>query len=380
MTMDTPNHIPDIPQEKFTFVQLDQEIVDSAFETEPIGYFKDALIRLRKNKASVVAFYIILVISSLAIFGQDFNPYTFRQQNPERTNMPPRVPGLEKLGIMDGTTILRNRRLDSVKDPNQFPEGSVIRVFNQRTVRGVEMVDVKVDYYKLVGAEDEYYWLGTDYLGRDLWTRLCRGTRVSLIIALVSVVTNIFIGIVYGAIAGYYGGKTDMYMMRVCEIINAFPQIVVVTMFILFFGTGMFSIIMALVIRGWIPTARLIRAQFLRFKNREYVLAARTLGVGDLAIIFRHILPNSIGPIITRAMITIPGAIFSESFLAFVGLGLKAPEPSIGILLSQGQKVLLQHPYQAFAPSLMISVLMIAFNLFANGLRDAFDPTLRGQE
>ena len=123
-----------------------------------------------------------------------------------------------------------------------------------------------------------------------------------------------------------------MYMMRVCEIINAFPQIVVVTMFILFFGTGMFSIIMALVIRGWIPTARLIRAQFLRFKNREYVLAARTLGVGDLAIIFRHILPNSIGPIITRAMITIPGAIFSESFLAFVGLGLKAPEPSIGIL------------------------------------------------
>ena len=158
--------------------------------------------------------------------------------------MPPRVPGLEKLGIMDGTTILRNRRLDSVKDPNQFPEGSVIRVFNQRTVRGVEMVDVKVDYYKLVGAEDEYYWLGTDYLGRDLWTRLCRGTRVSLIIALVSVVTNIFIGIVYGAIAGYYGGKTDMYMMRVCEIINAFPQIVVITMFILFFGTGMFYIIM----------------------------------------------------------------------------------------------------------------------------------------
>lgn len=378
--MDKGNFVPDISPEKFTFVQRDHDIVDTSFETEPIGYFKDALIRLRNNKASVAAFYIILVISMLAIFGQNFNPYTFRQQNPERSNMPPRVPGIEKLRILNGTTVLNNRRLDSINDTNQYPEGSVIRVFNQRTVRGIVMVDVEVDYYKLLGAEDEYYWIGTDYLGRDLWTRLCRGTRVSLLIAMVSVVTNIFIGVVYGAIAGYYGGKVDMYLMRLSEIINAFPQIVVVTMFILFFGTGMFSIIMALVIRGWVPTARLIRAQFLRFKNREYVLAARTLGVGDLSLIFRHILPNSIGPIITRSMIAIPGAIFSESFLAFIGLGLKAPEPSIGVLLSQGQRVLLQHPYQAFAPALVISVLMIAFNLFANGLRDAFDPTLRGQE
>jgi oligopeptide transport system permease protein len=151
-------------------------------------------------------------------------------------------------------------------------------------------------------------------------------------------------------------------------------------MFILLFGTGIISIILALTITGWIGTARLIRAQFYRFKGREYVLAARTLGVPDRTLIFRHILPNSIGPIITRAMISIPGAIFSEAFLAFIGLGLQAPKPSIGVLLSDGQKVLLQYPYQTLFPALLISLLMISFNLFSNGLRDALDPTQRGGE
>ena len=146
----------------------------------------------------------------------------------------------------------------------------------------------------------------------------------------------------------------------------------------MFYGTGIFSIIMALVVKDWVGTARLVRAQFFRYRNREYVLAARSLGVKDNKLIFRHILPNAIGPIITSSMISIPSAIFSESFLAFIGLGLKAPEPSIGILLADGQKVLLHYPTQILFPALVISVLMISFNLFANGLRDAFDSTLRG--
>ena len=171
-----------------------------------------------------------------------------------------------------------------------------------------------------------------------------------------------------------------MLMMRVCEILNALPQVVLCTMFILIFGSGMVSLTMALVVRGWVPTARMIRAQFLRFRGREYVMAARTLGVPDRALIFRHILPNSIGPIITRTMIAIPSAIFTESFLAYIGLGLAPPEPSIGTLLSEGQKVLMQYPFQTLYPALLISVLMIAFNLFGNGLRDAFDPTQRGVE
>jgi len=199
-------------------------------------------------------------------------------------------------------------------------------------------------------------------------------------IAVISVIVNIFIGLIYGSIAGYYGGKIDNVLMRIIEIVNAFPQVIVATMLILFLGTGIKAIILALIIRGWVSTARMIRGQFFRFKEREYVLAARTLGVSDFNLIFRHIMPNSIGPIITKAMLEIPSAIFAESFLAFIGLGVQAPEPSIGVLLSDAQKVLITYPYQGFFPAVVISVLMLSFNLFGNGLREAFDPTQRGLE
>ncbi len=158
------------------------------------------------------------------------------------------------------------------------------------------------------------------------------------------------------------------------------PYVVVTILFMLVFGAGMFSIILAMTVTGWIGTSRLIRAQFYRFKGREYVLAARTMGVPDKTLIFRHILPNCVGPLIIRAMIAVPGAIFSEAFLAYIGLGIAPPEPSIGILLSNGQSVLLQYPYQVIFPAVLISLLMVAFNLFANGLRDALDPTKRGEE
>lgn len=365
----------------FEMVQYDEVLKDDKFDLEPIGYFKDAFLRLKRNKASLLSMYIIIVISIFSIFGPAMNSYGFNDQNVDKINFPPKVQFFSNMGFWDGKRLLENRKMDTLDDKNMYPEGSILEVINEREFHGVKMADVSVDFYKYNGiTDDESHWFGTDYLGRDLWTRMWRGSRVSLMIALLAVITNIFIGIVYGAIAGYYGGKVDMVLMRISEIINAFPQIVVITLFIMFFGTGLFSIIMALIIRGWIPTARLIRSQFLRFKNREYVLAARTLGVSDMSLIFRHILPNSIGPIITRAMIAIPGAIFSESFLAFIGLGLQAPEPSIGVLLSEGQKNLLHFPYQVFFPAVLISILMISFNLFANGLRDAFDPTMRGQE
>lgn len=380
MTLEKIEQWEDIPQEAFEKAYESDNLHDANIEGKAMGFFRDAFHRFYRNKASVASFWIICFLVIMAVFGPNMNEYTYRQQNPDRTNMPPRVKWLEQYGIMDGHSVLINRRLDGLEDTEKYPEGSVLRTFNEREIRGVPVADIEVDYYKFIGAEDESYWFGTDYLGRDLWTRLWRGARVSLLIAVVAVAANVFIGIVYGAVAGYYGGKTDMILMRICEIINALPQVVVVTMFILLFGTGMKSLILALVIRGWVPTARMIRSQFLRFRGREYVMAAKTLGVPDRGLIFRHILPNSIGPIITRAMIAIPGAIFTESFLAFIGLGLAAPEPSIGVLLSDGQKVLLQYPFQTLYPALLISVLMIAFNLMSNGLRDAFDPTQRGQE
>lgn len=368
----------DIPKEKFKLVQIEEHIKDEEFETEPIGFFKDAMLRFSRNRASVTAFVLIIIIAFFSILGPSMNRYGFNDQDISRVNLPPRIKLLEKYGIADGSRTLNNRRKDLLNDTDKYPEGSIKETFNEHEIEGVEMVDIKVDQYQMSGQKDHYFWFGTDYLGRDLWTRLWRGTRVSMLIAVLSVTINVCIGVVYGAIAGYYGGKVDMYMMRFVEILRAFPRIVVLTLFIMYFGTGMFSIVMSLVVKGWIGTARMVRAQFYRFKGSEYVLAARTLGVSDRTLIFRHILPNAIGPIITRTMIAVPGAIFSESFLAYIGLGLQAPEPSIGVLLSHGQKVLLHHPHQTLFPGLLISVLMISFNLMANGLRDAFDPTLRG--
>ncbi|MGV8146526.1 MAG: ABC transporter permease [Alkaliphilus sp.] len=364
-------------EDMFELVQVEDKIKDHSFETKPVGYYKDALIRFCKNGASVLSLVGICTIILFATIGPSMNEFGFNDQGVERINMPTRIPFIEDVGIADGSRFLLNRRKDFLEDRTRYPEGSILEVVNEREVLGVQLVDVKVNVYKRAGIEN-YFWLGTDYLGRDLWTRLWRGARVSLLIAFISVATNVFIGVIYGAIAGYYGGKVDMVMVRIAEIISAFPRIVIITLFILYFGTGIFAIIAALIIKGWVGTALMIRAQFYRFKRWEYVLAARTLGVSDMALIFRHILPNAIGPIITRAMLAIPGAIFAESFLAFIGLGLQAPEPSIGVLLSHGQKVLLHFPNQVFFPALLISILMISFNLFANGLRDAFDPTLRG--
>ena len=366
---------------KLRFVQMDETIHDQKFETEPIGFFKDALIRFCKNKASVIAFILLCITLFMAIFGPGMTKYGFNDQDLNRVNLPPKISAIAKLnlGIFDGARVLESRRVEYLSDTSKYPEGCILAVDNRHWVSGVEMCDVTVDYYAYNGIpDDECHWFGTDYLGRDLWARLWRGARVSLLIAFVSAMANVCIGVVYGSIAGYYGGKIDMVMMRITEIINAFPNIVVMTIFILFFGTGIYSIILALVIRDWIGTARLIRGQFYRFKNNEYVLAAKTLGAPDRTLIFRHILPNAIGPIITRATLAVPVAIFSESFLAFLGLGLKPPEPSIGTLLSTGQQVLLHFPNQVLYPALLVSVMCISFNLFGNGLRDAFNPTQRG--
>lgn len=379
--------LKEIPEELMNILDSEfepicrEEIKDEAFKTKPIGFFKDALIRLGQNKVSVFSLVIILLIVFLALFGPMLSGYTYTEQHVTEINMPPRIPGLEKLGICDGRRILTSRRQDTLSDTTRYPEGSIIREFNEHEYLGVTMVDVEVDYYKYVGAEeDTYYWFGTDYLGRDLFTRLFKGARISLLIAFISVMTNVVIGITYGAIAGYYGGKADLIMMRITEVLEGIPYVVMTILFMMIFGTGMFAIILALTATGWVGMASMIRAQFYRFKGREYVLASRTLGAKDRSLIFRHILPNAIGPIITRAMLAIPGAIFSESFLAYIGLGIQAPEPSIGVMLADGQKMLLQYPYQTLFPALLISLLMIAFNLFANGLRDALDPTKRGEE
>ena len=385
MIVDLKNKLPEelenLSAADFVMVQEGEQIMDEKFQTKPIGFFKDAMIRLSKSSVAVISFTLIVLIILSALIVPLLTGYGYNEQNVNCKNMPPKIQGLEKLGIADGTRIMKNRKMANLEDPNMYPNDCVIEILREFEYKGVAMCDVKIDYYAFCGAaEDQYHWFGTDYLGRDLMTRLFRGTRVSLLIAFVSVLTNVLIGVVYGAVSGYYGGKVDMILTHVAQVLDGLPYVVVTILFMLLLGSGVSSLILAMCVTGWIGTSRLIRAQFFRFKEREYVLAARTLGVPDMTLIFRHILPNCVGPLITRAMIAIPGAIFSESFLAYIGLGIAAPEPSIGILLSDGQSVLLQYPYQTFFPAVLISVLMIAFNMFSNGLRDALDPTKRGEE
>lgn len=367
-----------LQKEDFKLHERDDAIHDAKFETKSVGFFKDAMLRFGKNTASIIAFIIICIIAFFSILGPMMNEYGYNDQDLNRANLPARIPGCEKINLLNGSTVLKNRRKDNLTDTEKYPEGCILEITNESVVNGVKMCDVRIDTYICSGYGDDYFWFGTDYLGRDLWTRVWRGCRISLIIAFAAVLTNVGFGVIYGSIAGYYGGMVDMVMMRIAEIIQAFPNIVVMTLFIMYFGNGLFAIIMALVVRDWVGTATLIRAQFYRFKDSEYVLAARTLGTKDRTLIFRHILPNAIGPIVTRTMIAIPSAIFAESFLAYIGLGIRAPEASLGVLLSHAQTVLLQYPYQTVFPAALISVLMISFNLFGNGLRDAFDPTQRG--
>ncbi|QQY79883.1 oligopeptide transport system permease protein [Keratinibaculum paraultunense] len=363
-------------ENKFEFIQIEETIIDEEFEGEAIGFFQDAMIRFRKNKASVVSFIIISIIIVMSIIGPMMNEYDFKQQNLKLALMPARIPGLEKLGIFDGTKKI-NVRKTSIEEKYK---DSLIEIEKEYRVGNTDMATIKVDMYKHRGVKDKYFWFGTDSLGRDQWTRLWRGTRISLIIAVLSMSINIIIGVIYGAVSGYYGGVVDLVLQRISEILGGIPLMVIVILFVIYYGPGIVPIALALCLTGWIGMSRMIRAQFFKYREMEYVLAARTLGASDRTLIFRHILPNAIGIIITMSALAIPGAIFSESFLAYVGLGIQAPEPSIGVLLAEGQQVLLEYPHLTLFPALTISILMISFNLLGNGLRDAFDPTLRGQE
>lgn len=369
-----------VNKEDFEFVQLNENIKDEKFQGEAIGFFKDAMIRFKRNKAAIVAACFIGMIIFMAIFGPAMNEYTYRQQHIEWSLLPPRIPGLEKIGIFDGTKIM-NIRASNVDEKYKDSLVEIVEEYNE-SYQGQEipMVRAKINVYKLKGAEDVYFWLGTDSIGRDLWTRLWRGSRVSLMIGIMAVFINMIIGVVYGSISGYYGGWIDMIMQRIIEIIGGIPQLVLIILFVMYMGAGIIPFILAMILTGWIGMSRMIRGQFYKYKGHEYVLASRTMGARDRTLIFRHILPNAIGPIITQATLAVPGAIFTESFLSYLGLGIGAPEPSIGVLLAEGQKVLLEYPHLTLFPAIVISILMLSFNLFGNGLRDAFDPTLRGQE
>ena len=221
------------------------------------------------------------------------------------------------------------------------------------------------------------YWFGTDNLGRDEFSRLAIGGRVSLMIGFVGTFIEIVVGCIYGGICGFVGGLTDDIMMRIIEVLNSVPYLIVVILVAILLGSGITSLLVALCITGWTGIARIVRGQVMQLKETEFVMAAQTLGSSTNRIILKHLLPNTVGIIIVYITFDIPGYIFTEAWLSFIGLGIQPPNTSWGAMSSYGQSVMDFYPHELIFPSVAICLTMLAFNLFGDGLRDAMDPKLR---
>ena len=298
---------------KDLFLPLEREILQVQKKEETLGYWQDAWIRLKKNKMALLGLIIIVCLIVVAIFGPIFSGHTNDERNFMMTNSSP----------------------------------------------------------------SWEHWFGTDNLGRDIFIRVLYGARISLAIGIVASLLNLFIGVIYGGIAGFCGGKIDRIMMNIVDILYSVPTLLYVILLMVILKPGLINIFIALGIGYWLQMARIVRGQILSMKEQEFILAARTIGVSKKRILFRHLLPNAMGAIIVTMTLAIPDAIFTEAFLSFIGLGVSAPMASWGVLASEGVNNLRAYPFQLFFPAVAISVTMLAFNFLGDGLRDVLDPKMR---
>ncbi|WP_353616487.1 ABC transporter permease [Clostridium sp. D33t1_170424_F3] len=316
---------------------------------ESTTFWKDALKRFSKNKVAMVAFVVIILVMILAFIVPNFYPYDYDQM----------VRGSENLW------------------PMQYSQAEQARI------------DAGEDVFPHI--------FGTDKLGRDLGIRVLTGARVSLLVGLVASALVLLIGSIYGSVAGYFGGKVDLIMMRIVDIIYSVPDILIIILLqvtlkaplqALFdsssifdglnrVGVGLISIFITFSLLYWVSMARIVRGQIMTLKEQEFVTAARALGASNGRIIRKHLLPNCIGTLIVTTTLQIPSAIFTEAFLSFLGLGVAAPMASLGSLAADAINSIASYPYRLFVPAVAISIIILAFNLFGDGLRDAFDPKMK---
>ncbi|MDE3838223.1 diguanylate cyclase [Bacillus methanolicus] len=278
-----------------------------------LSFWKDVSIRFRKNKLAMFGVVLLVLLIFMAIFGPYMTEYDYATNDLTNTNKPP----------------------------------------------------------------SSEHWFGTDDLGRDVFARTWEGARISLFIGVAAALIDFFIGVLWGGISGYKGGRTDEIMMRIADILYGVPYLLLVIILMVVLGQGLGTMILAMTITGWINMARIVRGQVLSLKNQEYVLAAKTLGASTSRIMMRHLIPNAMGQILVTMTLTIPTAIFTESFLSFIGLGLTPPLASWGTMASEGLPALKYYPWRLFFPATFISLTIFAFNVIGDGLRDALDPRLR---
>ena len=389
---------------KFVFVEQTGE--DNEAIRPSLTYWQDAWRRLKKNKSSMIGIITVILIILFGVAGPYFTDFSYSDQVNKYKNLAPRLELYEIQGEYfhvsndynvflveaDGTLIdrleLKPLNRDMLKKIYKYTYGDefVILDFSYNllpTKMGYDY-DKTLEYKgEIVTQADTTKWnklfpFGTDGLGRDLLTRVMYGARISLLVAFIATMANLFIGVIYGSISGYEGGRVDNVMMRIVDIINSVPLVLYVILLMVWFrGGGLINIVIALSSVYWVSMARLVRGQMLSLKEQEFVLAARVMGVSKRKIIFKHLIPNAMGPIIVSMAMMIPSAVFTESFLSFIGLGVSAPQASWGTLANNALPGLTTYPYQLFFPALSIALTMLAFNFIGDGLRDALDPRLR---
>ncbi|WP_145523978.1 ABC transporter permease [Virgibacillus sp. SK37] len=280
---------------------------------ESTSYWKDGWRRFRKNKLAIFGVFIIIILGILSFIG----------------------------GPISGQNYYQNDLMNA----NQSPSAE--------------------------------HWFGTDNLGRDVFARTWYGAKISLFIGLMAAFIDLVIGVIWGAIAGFFGGKVDEYMMRIADILYGVPYLLVVILLMVILPQGLWTLIIAMTITGWINMARIVRGQVMQLRSEEYVMASRSLGASNTRLMFKHLVPNTLGPILVTLTLTIPNAIFTEAFLSYLGLGVPAPLASWGTMSSDALPALQYYPFQLFFPAFFICLTMLAFNVIGDGMRDALDPKVR---
>ncbi|MGF7046141.1 oligopeptide transport system permease protein [Paenibacillus sp. DS2015] len=233
------------------------------------------------------------------------------------------------------------------------------------------------DYMNTNQSPSSLHWFGTDDLGRDMFVRTWMGARISLLVGLAAALIDLFIGVIYGAIMGFFGGRVDEIMNKFSEILYSIPYMLVTILLLVVLEPSIGTIILALTITGWINMSWIVRGEIIQLKNREFVLASRSMGAGSGRLLFKHLLPNAMGPIIVTLTLSVPSAIFAEAFLSFLGLGVQAPVASLGSMINDALTGWMYFPWRMMFPVILISLTMLCFNIFGDGLRDALDPKLK---
>lgn len=361
-------------------------------KTRSRSLFQLALIRFRRNRAAMAGCVMLLLIAMFSFLGPLFVPHTYDQVFPSYVTIPPSLeprPDASKLqDAIEGVAARARVRLDSfaVEGQNFTATISADEPIDPRATRyfdrANEFRDTKVDSSRdngrtlmLTGKVDrDYFVFGTDTNGRDLLVRVMLGGQISIAVGLLASLVSLGIGVLYGATSGYVGGRIDNVMMRLVEILYSLPFVFLVVVLVVFFGRSFILIFLVIGAVEWLDMARIVRGQTLALKRREFVGAAEALGLTDWQIIRRHIIPNTIGPVIVFVTVVVPKVILLESFLSFLGLGVQAPLTSWGALISEGANNIQSAPWLLIFPSIFFVTTLFSLNFVGDGLRDALDP------